>query len=201
MAWTLPGRRRRRYEDEGNVRDDTRTWTPRTSSITDRREQKTVPDTENLVDHAEVTNRDRPRHKNIDVEDHEDDTVKATQDVTIDGGDDETISRDLDDGGAHWPFAKRRLFRRTGPEKPKEKPNFGSTGEAASNSVAQADGAITLKFTAASNSEAQAVATRCTLKLFEPSKARILSTRYARELLAFIGREIVELMDFSPRSS
>jgi smad nuclear-interacting protein 1 len=70
------------------------------------------------------------------------------------------------------------------PEKPKEKPNFGSTGvlAAASNSVAQADG------------------TTVTLKYHEPAEARKPSPRDVWKLFIFKGQDIVDTIELSTRS-
>ncbi|KAG8665941.1 hypothetical protein FPOAC2_11027 [Fusarium poae] len=70
------------------------------------------------------------------------------------------------------------------PEKPKEKPNFGSTGvlAAASNSVAQADG------------------TTVTLKYHEPAEARKPSPRDVWKLFIFKGQDIVDTIELSARS-
>ncbi|KAF5677911.1 PML1-like protein [Fusarium heterosporum] len=110
--------------------------------------------------------------------------------------------RDDDDNadGDDKRVAKRSPVRRTGPlpsqadsfavttgeepEKPKEKPNFGSTGvlAAASNSVEQADG------------------TKVTLKYHEPSEARKPSPRDVWKLFIFKGQDIVDTIDLSARS-
>ncbi|KAJ4268262.1 hypothetical protein NW762_002325 [Fusarium torreyae] len=108
--------------------------------------------------------------------------------------------RDDDDGGNDRRVAKRSPVRRTGPlpsqadsfavttgevpEKPKEKPNFGSTGvlAAASNSVAQADG------------------TTITLKYHEPAEARKPSPRDVWKLFVFKGQDIVDTIELSARS-
>lgn len=70
------------------------------------------------------------------------------------------------------------------PEKPKEKPNFGTTGHlaAASNSVAQADG------------------TSITLKYHEPPEARKPPPRDQWKLFVFKGKDIVDTIDLSNRS-
>ncbi|KAL6924803.1 hypothetical protein ACHAPO_001758 [Fusarium lateritium] len=70
------------------------------------------------------------------------------------------------------------------PEKPKEKPNFGSTGvlAAASNSVAQADG------------------TTVTLKYHEPAEARKPSPRDVWKLFIFKGQDIIDTIELSARS-
>ncbi|KAM0546682.1 hypothetical protein ACHAPJ_010719 [Fusarium lateritium] len=108
--------------------------------------------------------------------------------------------RDDDDDGNDKRVAKRSPVRRTGPlpsqadsfavttgeapEKPKEKPNFGSTGvlAAASNSVAQADG------------------TTITLKYHEPAEARKPSPRDVWKLFVFKGQDIVDTIELSARS-
>lgn len=70
------------------------------------------------------------------------------------------------------------------PEKPKEKPNFGTTGvlAAASNSVAQADGSS------------------ITLKYHEPAEARKPSPRDQWRLFVFKGGDIVDTIDLGARS-
>jgi smad nuclear-interacting protein 1 len=70
------------------------------------------------------------------------------------------------------------------PEKPKEKPNFGTTGvlAAASNSVAQADGSS------------------ITLKYHEPAEARKPSPRDQWRLFIFKGGDIVDTIDLGARS-
>ncbi|EFY86499.1 FHA domain protein SNIP1, putative [Metarhizium acridum CQMa 102] len=70
------------------------------------------------------------------------------------------------------------------PEKPKEKPNFGSSGvlAAASNSVAQADGSSIV------------------LKYHEPPEARKPPTRDQWKLFVFKGGDIVDTIDLSLRS-
>ncbi|KID78590.1 FHA domain-containing protein DDL [Metarhizium brunneum] len=70
------------------------------------------------------------------------------------------------------------------PEKPKEKPNFGSSGAlaAASNSIAQADGSSIV------------------LKYHEPPEARKPPTRDQWKLFVFKGGDIVDTIDLSLRS-
>lgn len=70
------------------------------------------------------------------------------------------------------------------PEKPKEKPNFGTTGHlaTASNSVAQADGSI------------------ITLKYHEPPEARKPPPRDQWKLFVFKGKDIVDTIELSARS-
>lgn len=70
------------------------------------------------------------------------------------------------------------------PEKPKEKPNYGTTGvlAAASNSVAQADG------------------TRITLKYHEPPEARKPPPRDVWKLFVFKGGDTVDTIDLGARS-
>lgn len=69
-------------------------------------------------------------------------------------------------------------------EKPKEKPNFGTTGHlaAASNSVEQADG------------------TKITLKYHEPPEARKPPSRDQWKLFVFKGQDVVDTIDLSNRS-
>ncbi|RMJ08744.1 hypothetical protein CDV36_011643 [Fusarium kuroshium] len=108
--------------------------------------------------------------------------------------------RDDDDDGGNKQVAKRSPMRRSGPlpsqedsfaitngqepEKPKEKPNFGTTGvlAAASNSVAQADGSS------------------ITLKYHEPAEARKPSPRDQWRLFVFKGGDIVDTIDLGARS-
>lgn len=70
------------------------------------------------------------------------------------------------------------------PEKPKEKPNYGTTGvlAAASNSVAQGDGSS------------------ITLKYHEPAEARKPSPRDQWRLFVFKGGDIVDTIDLGARS-
>lgn len=70
------------------------------------------------------------------------------------------------------------------PEKPKEKPNFGTSGHlaAASNSIEQADG------------------TKITLKYHEPPEARKPSSRDQWKLFVFKGKDIVDTIELSHRS-
>ena len=70
------------------------------------------------------------------------------------------------------------------PEKPKEKPNYGSSGAlaAASNAVAQADGSTV------------------TLKYHEPPEARKPPPRDQWKLFVFKGKDIVDTVDLSARS-
>lgn len=70
------------------------------------------------------------------------------------------------------------------PEKPKEKPNFGTTGvlAAASNSVAQMDGSS------------------ITLKYHEPAEARKPSPRDQWKLFVFKGGDVADTVDLSARS-
>lgn len=107
---------------------------------------------------------------------------------------------DGDGDGDNKRVVKRSPVRQTGPlpsqadsfavttgeepEKPKEKPNFGSTGvlAAVSNSVSQADG------------------TTITLKYHEPSEARKPSPRDIWKLFIFKGQDIVDTIDLSARS-
>ncbi|KAI8720656.1 FHA domain-containing protein [Fusarium sp. LHS14.1] len=109
-------------------------------------------------------------------------------------------SRRDDDDGDSKQVAKRSPVRRSGPlpsqedsfaitngeepEKPKEKPNYGTTGvlAAASNSVAQADGSS------------------ITLKYHEPAEARKPSPRDQWRLFVFKGGDIVDTIDLGARS-
>ncbi|KAL2694261.1 hypothetical protein Neosp_000836 [[Neocosmospora] mangrovei] len=109
-------------------------------------------------------------------------------------------SRRDDDDGDNKQVAKRSSVRRSGPlpsqedsfaitngeepEKPKEKPNYGTTGvlAAASNSVAQADGSS------------------ITLKYHEPAEARKPSPRDQWRLFVFKGGDIVDTIDLGARS-
>ncbi|KAM6537004.1 hypothetical protein FALCPG4_002967 [Fusarium falciforme] len=109
-------------------------------------------------------------------------------------------SRRDDDDGDNKQVAKRSPVRRSGPlpsqedsfaitngeepEKPKEKPNYGTTGvlAAASNSVAQADGSS------------------ITLKYHEPAEARKPSPRDQWRLFVFKGGDIVDTIDLGARS-
>ena len=70
------------------------------------------------------------------------------------------------------------------PEKPKEKPNYGTTGvlAAASNSIAQADG------------------TTVTLKYHEPPEARKPPPRDQWKMFVFKGGDIVDTVDLGARS-
>lgn len=70
------------------------------------------------------------------------------------------------------------------PEKPKEKPNFGTTGHlaAVSNSVAQADG------------------TTITLKYHEPPESRKPPPRDQWKLFVFKGKDVVDTIELSTRS-
>ncbi|KAK7433393.1 hypothetical protein QQZ08_000333 [Neonectria magnoliae] len=70
------------------------------------------------------------------------------------------------------------------PEKPKEKPNFGTTGvlAAASNSVAQMDGST------------------IALKYHEPAEARKPSPRDQWKLFVFKGGDVADTIDLSARS-
>ncbi|PTB61976.1 SMAD/FHA domain-containing protein [Trichoderma citrinoviride] len=70
------------------------------------------------------------------------------------------------------------------PEKPKEKPNIGTTGRLAalSNSVAQADGSTIV------------------LKYHEPAEARKPPPRDQWKLFVFKGKEIVDTIELSARS-
>lgn len=69
-------------------------------------------------------------------------------------------------------------------EKPKEKPNFGTTGQlaAASNSIEQADG------------------TKIILKYHEPPEARKPPPRDQWKLFVFKGQDVVDTIDLSNRS-
>ncbi|EEU46385.1 uncharacterized protein NECHADRAFT_78940 [Fusarium vanettenii 77-13-4] len=109
-------------------------------------------------------------------------------------------SRRDDDDGDNKQVAKRSPVRRSGPlpsqedsfaitngeepEKPKEKPNYGTTGvlAAASNSVAQVDGSS------------------ITLKYHEPAEARKPSPRDQWRLFVFKGGDIVDTIDLGARS-
>ncbi|KUI71907.1 Smad nuclear-interacting protein 1 [Cytospora mali] len=70
------------------------------------------------------------------------------------------------------------------PEKPKEKPNFGTTGAlaAASNSVTQEDGTV------------------ITLKYHEPAEARKPPARDQWKLFVFKGQDVVDTVELSSRS-
>ena len=70
------------------------------------------------------------------------------------------------------------------PEKPKEKPNFGTSGSlaAASNSIAQADG------------------TTITLKYHEPPEARKPPPRDSWKLFVFKGDDILDTIELGTRS-
>lgn len=104
---------------------------------------------------------------------------------------------DIDDED---PMNKQVAVRRGGPlpsqadsfavqngeeiEKPKEKPNFGTTGHlaAASNSIEQADG------------------TKIILKYHEPPEARKPPSRDQWKLFVFKGQDVVDTIDLSNRS-
>ncbi|KAK4192154.1 SMAD/FHA domain-containing protein [Podospora australis] len=107
--------------------------------------------------------------------------------------------RDIEDGEPKQDAAKS-LVKRRGPlpsqddsfavstgeeiEKPKEKPNFGTSGvlAAASNSVTQADG------------------TTITLKYHEPPEARKPLPRDEWKLFVFKGQDIVDTIELGSRS-
>ncbi|GAB1317625.1 hypothetical protein MFIFM68171_07835 [Madurella fahalii] len=76
------------------------------------------------------------------------------------------------------------LSRGEEPEKPKEKPNFGTTGllAAASNSVTQADGST------------------ITLKYHEPPEARKPPPREVWKLFVFKGQDIIDTIELGTRS-
>lgn len=108
--------------------------------------------------------------------------------------------RELEDNEDEGSKNKQMAVRRGGPlpsqadsfavqngeevEKPREKPNFGTTGHlaAASNSVEQADG------------------TKITLKYHEPPEARKPPSRDQWKLFVFKGQDVVDTIDLSNRS-
>ncbi|KAM0346897.1 hypothetical protein ACHAPU_005237 [Fusarium lateritium] len=172
-----PGRReRRRSRDK---RDRRRSRTPESS----RRRSKS---------RDRDRDRDREHRRRRSREDRSSRKDKSSRPRPHD--DDDNADRD------DKRVAKRSPVRRTGPlpsqadsfavttgeepEKPKEKPNFGSTGvlAAASNSVEQADGS------------------KVTLKYHEPSEARKPSPRDVWKLFIFKGQDIVDTIDLSARS-
>ncbi|KAK4111649.1 SMAD/FHA domain-containing protein, partial [Canariomyces notabilis] len=108
--------------------------------------------------------------------------------------------RTADDDDQLRSDGRRSLIKRSGPlpsqndsfalskgeeiEKPKEKPNFGTTGllAAASNSVTQADGSV------------------ITLKYHEPPEARKPPPRDMWKLFVFKGDDVIDTIELSTRS-
>ncbi|KAF5592075.1 PML1 subunit of the RES complex [Fusarium subglutinans] len=186
---------RRRYEDEDHeIRDDRRSkYTERDSGRRERRRSRDRRERRRSRTPESSRRRSRSRDRQGDTN-REHRRRRSRDDKSS------RRKRDDDDGEGDRRVAKRSPVRRTGPlpsqadsfavttgeapEKPKEKPNFGSTGvlAAASNSVAQADG------------------TTVTLKYHEPSEARKPSPRDVWKLFVFKGQDIVDTIELSSRS-
>ncbi|KAF9761979.1 hypothetical protein IL306_003596 [Fusarium sp. DS 682] len=188
-----PSRRRHEYED--NEPRDVDHGSKRSDRDSGRRERRRSRDRrERRRSRTPESSRRRSRSRDRERDRNRDHRRRRSQD------DKSSRRRRDDDEGGDRQVAKRSPMRRTGPlpsqadsfavttgeapEKPKEKPNFGSTGvlAAASNSVAQADG------------------TTITLKYHEPSEARKPSPRDVWKLFIFKGQDIVDTIELSTRS-
>ncbi|KAM0207835.1 hypothetical protein ACHAQI_007381 [Fusarium lateritium] len=181
-------RRRSRSRDRDRDRDRNREHRRRRSR--DKRDRRRSRTPESSRRRSRSRDRDRDRDRNREHRRRRSREDKSSR----------RRPRDDDGDGDDKRVAKRSPVRQTGPlpsqadsfavttgeepEKPKEKPNFGSTGvlAAASNSVAQADG------------------TTITLKYHEPSEARKPSPRDIWKLFVFKGQDIVDTIDLSARS-
>ncbi|OAA49669.1 Forkhead-associated (FHA) domain protein [Metarhizium rileyi] len=165
----------------------------------DRKRRSRTPESPDRHRRRRDRSRDRQRARGRDGD--SDSRGGRQQSLRDDGKSDRRRRRGDDNGsGEHHPGDHRTLVKRGGPlpsqedsfaitrgeepEKPKEKPNFGSSGAlaAASNSVAQADG------------------TSIVLKYHEPPEARKPPTRDQWKLFVFKGRDIVDTIDLSLRS-
>ncbi|KAI0965570.1 SMAD/FHA domain-containing protein [Xylaria arbuscula] len=132
--------------------------------------------------------REHRRKRSRDYDRHSDKTYRSRR-----AGDDDRGSNDQDTGG-------KQVVRRNGPlpsqadsfaltngeepPKPKEKPNYGTSGAlaAASNSVTQADGSTVV------------------LKYHEPPEARKPSPKDQWKLFVFKGEDIIDTVPLSNRS-
>jgi smad nuclear-interacting protein 1 len=135
-----------------------------------RREQDREPEVEKSSRHGR-------RHRNSD---HGDSPERHSDGVKPDGG------RSLVKRNGPLPSQSESFAITNGeePEKPVEKPNFGSSGAlaAASNTVTQADGSTV------------------TLKYHEPPEARKPAPRDVWKLFVFKGPDILDTIDLSGRS-
>ncbi|RGP80657.1 hypothetical protein FLONG3_1261 [Fusarium longipes] len=189
---------RRRYDDEGREPRDSDRRSKHSDRDSGRRERRRSRDrrdrrrsrTPESSSRRRSRSRDRDRDRNREHRHRRSREDKSPR----------SRPRGDDDRGNDKRVAKRSPVRQTGPlpsqansfavttgeepEKPKEKPNFGSTGvlAAASNSVAQADG------------------TTITLKYHEPAEARKPSPRDVWKLFIFKGQDIIDTIELSARS-
>lgn len=190
---------RSRQSDRGSHRHERR----RSRERRDQRERRRsrTPETERRRsrsrdgDRRRDRDRDRPRDGDRDRE-HRRRRSRDGRDSRRRRHDRDTEDKDKDDK----KLVKREPLKRSGPlpsqqdsfaitngeepEKPKEKPNFGTSGAlaAASNAVEQADGST------------------ITLKYHEPAEARKPSPRDEWKLFVFKGGDVVDTIDLSARS-
>ncbi|KAG6000668.1 hypothetical protein E4U21_005251 [Claviceps maximensis] len=126
------------------------------------------------------------RHSASRSERHSGHRQRATEDADDSGGDDPRSRRSSVRRGGPLPSQEASFAVTNGeePEKPKEKPNFKTSGvlAAASNSVAQVDG------------------TSVVLKYHEPSEARKPPPRDQWKLFVFKGADIVDTIELGLRS-
>jgi smad nuclear-interacting protein 1 len=160
--------------DKHDRRERRRSRTPDSSSRRSRRRD-------------EDEDQDRHRRRRRSRDDRDSDRRRRRHDDD-DGGDDrkKDSGRSLIKRNGPLPSQEASFAITNGeePEKPKEKPNYGTTGllAAASNSVTQADG------------------TTIALKYHEPSEARKPSPRDQWKLFVFKDGDIVDTIDLSSRS-
>ncbi|KAH7322884.1 SMAD/FHA domain-containing protein [Stachybotrys elegans] len=190
------GRRRDRHDrDERRHRShrDEKRHRSRDRSDRHHRRRSRTPDSSSRRSHRrdEDADEDRHRRRRRSRDDKDSDRRRRRRDDNDDDDDDDEKRRK--DSG-------RSVIKRNGPlpsqeasfaitngeepEKPKEKPNYGTTGllAAASNSVTQADG------------------TTIALKYHEPSEARKPSPRDQWTLFVFKDGDIVDTVNLSSRS-
>jgi smad nuclear-interacting protein 1 len=186
--------RRRKPRDASSRERDS----PRDNRHSRRRSRSRSPRRRSRDDrhrHRHRDDRDPHRHSDSRNDDHSRREKNHTdeRDSQDDRGnhlskraDKEDTSRSLVKSRGPLPSQQDQFAVATGdePEKPKEQPNFGTTGHlaAASNAVAQADG------------------TTITLKYHEPAEARKPNPRDEWKLFVFKGSDIVDTVELGSRS-
>ncbi|KAJ6441243.1 smad nuclear-interacting protein [Purpureocillium lavendulum] len=188
----------RRRRDDDDRRDSRKASDRERRRSRDRRRSRTPEDTER----SRRRHRSSDRHRQRSREDRRDrsrdrDRRRRRSRDDRDAG---RSRRHADDGEADQQTDRKSLVKHRGPlpsqgasfaadhgeepEKPKEKPNYGSTGvlAAMSNSVAQADG------------------TSITLKYHEPAEARKPPPRDQWRLYVFKGSDVVDTVDLGLKS-
>ncbi|WXC62468.1 hypothetical protein SNK03_008311 [Fusarium graminearum] len=189
---------RKRYDDEDHEprdtdrrskqsdRDSGRRERRRSRDRRDRRRSRTPESSSRRRSRSRDRDRDRNRERRRRRSRDDKSSRRRPRGDDDEGNDKRVAKRSPVRQAAPLPSQADSFAVTTGeaPEKPKEKPNFGSTGvlAAASNSVAQADG------------------TTVTLKYHEPAEARKPSPRDVWKLFIFKGQDIVDTIELSARS-